>query len=487
MPVVRDPQEPCRCLIALGPGIEMMRQTLLTQFFPQHLPTWTVVGPEPLSTDALLTAADHAESPWDVVLVTDRLSGTVTLAQALVNIKLRWPACHITVLVRGMTPSAQTLAASLASYQIYNLFWDQPSPEILVSLLTEAYAWDHIRHILPSTPPDLPPVTHPTAPGKAEVRPGPLRAREPKAVAPPPRTHATIAVVAGSGGVGKSGWVANMAVAGAAWHSVLLDADPWQPGLIAYFQDPSLMEPPAHQWQTLLGALADHDPQNLAAVTWPAGWTEGQRGLIRQYVHDAYAVRPGVHWVPGVSPHYPTPVPYVPRLLDEMIAATYALGQITWIDTATLPDPRYVRDACRFADHVVVIVTPQYPVVRHTLVMLDALSRWGVPSSKMTWALLRAGRGGFSTKDLQRVQLASWPCIGEWPDDAAAWETALQRHHPLAESHPERWQAALTSLVGPLPDSAATPKSGRLAQRWRAHLSKTKKQHDSASQAAPRR
>jgi Flp pilus assembly CpaE family ATPase len=115
------------------------------------------------------------------------------------------------------------------------------------------------------------------------------------------------------------------------------------------------------------------------------------------------------------------------------------------------------------ADHIVVIVTPQYPVVTHTLQLLDTLTQWGVPSAKITWALMRQGRGGFSTRDLQRIQLAQWPCLGEWPDDPTTWEGALQRHRPLAETHPDLWQRALTTLVGPLP--APTPPT-REHRRW---------------------
>ncbi len=464
---------PARLQCALGPGIDEFRSRFQQEFLPKHFPAWTRLEPEPMSTDALAEAFEHATTPWDVLLVTDRLTGHLSLTQVIARIRVQWPACHCVVLLRRITPAAQTLAANLASYQVYNLGWDQMSSEMIIRLLTEVMPWEHIRPLLPTgTAADITRQDFPAAPG-ASAKSGRLRVpvrpsatpTAPHTAPPSPQAHATIAVVAARSGVGKSGWLANMAVASPSWQSVIVDADPWHPGLWTYFRDPAFQDDTPTHWQAVLASLSDRTPDTLDAVGWPEAWSDAQRAVIRQYVYDAVTLRPGVLGVPGASRRHPTPVPYVPHWLDAVVADTYAMGQLTWIDTATLPDDRYLRDACRLADHIVVVVTPQYPVITETLRWLDTMERLGTPRTKLSWVVLRADHGGYSVQDLTRIHLANWTYLGAWPDDPSAWETALQQHRLLAETQPQRWRQALAQLVGPAPDEL--PTHARKSARWR--------------------
>jgi len=429
------------CVLALGPVVDQFRRILRAQFFPQYLPDWVLADEEPPSTDALWAAAQASPVPWQAVLVTQKLEGDLLLAGALGAIRLRWPTCQIAVLVaEDETPETRQLIGQLAQYQIYNVLpLGRSQPETLLELLTQTAGFEAIRPYLDPLHPVQPVALPSDAPTIAY---GGIR---PKTQADGPAetivAHQTIAVVSGKGGVGKSGWIANMAIAAAPWGSVIVDADYLHPSVATYFRDPALpLEADLRQLLTTLNSRT-----RGARST---DWTEADRAAIRRYVEQSVTLRPGVQLIPGPSRSNPVPAKLPKGLIRELVHASVHLGRITWIDTPSLPTDDVFMDAVREADRIVCVTTPAYPAVLETIDLLRKLDVLHIPRTKLSLVITRRGKAGFSTYDLTHVHLSELPLLGVWPEDAERWERSIVTHHPMVLQRPQPWMAVLEKLTG---------------------------------------
>lgn len=453
------------CVLALGPINDHFRASVRDQFFPQYLSDWVVAPDEPLSTDALWQAAQASSEPWRALLVTNRLEGTIPLAGALGAIALRWPGCRIAVLADGDTPDVRALIGQLSVFRIYNVLLETPRPQSLMQLLTETAAWETIAPYLdpthPVEPPSLPP-------GAALSLGGMRPIQSAMAATETVVAHQTIAVVSGKGGVGKSGWIANMAVAAAPWGSVILDADYLHPSVSTYFRDPGL--PLEIDLRQLITAL---DNRYGGSSSGSRDWTDADRAATRRYVEQAIQLGNGIQLIPGPSRANPIPVRPPVGLIRELAVASVHMGRITWIDTPSLPTDDVFIDAVGVADRVVCVTTPAYPAVLETIDLLRKLDLLHVPRSKLSLVIMRRGRAGFSTYDLTHVHLAEIPLLGVWPDDAVRWERSLESHKPLATSDPKLWRQALTTLTGLSP--IAEPRASKRRRRQLALPPKRKR------------
>ncbi|MCY0865271.1 MAG: chromosome partitioning protein ParA, partial [Sulfobacillus sp.] len=130
---------------ALGPIDPELHRDLTEKFPARYLSDWAV-REAGVTTDALVANGLHTDhQPWTVLLVTPYLQGHVSLSQALILLREKWPALRIAVLVGEDHEAIRPFIAKLAAYQIYNvLVADHFQYNDLVDLITQDWPWERI-------------------------------------------------------------------------------------------------------------------------------------------------------------------------------------------------------------------------------------------------------------------------------------------------------------------------------------------------------
>jgi len=458
--------------MALGTVEGPFRDRLLQQFFPTQFPDWHLVEPEPRTTDALWEAATHAPVPWNVVLVTTRLEGSAALTTVLGQIAVQWPDCHIVVITEDDPTVTRILVTQLAAFRIYNILFGAITPKSLTDALTRKYEWSHIQdHLAPTAPPP------PPAPGGGAPRSAVPAMTQPGAMqsyaAPRPVivSNQVIAVVSGKGGVGKSGWTANMATAlgqlNRDWTSLILDVDYLHPGSLMYFRDPTQpAETDLRQIITNLDTNHRRNDVNDDPSDWSTWWTEADSAAVQRFIERSIAVAPGVQLIPGPSRQNPVPPLPQPGLVHTMIFHAAPSYRVVWLDTPSLPTDDVVVEAVRDAQHIVIITTPLYPSILESIDLIRKFERLQIPKSKLWLAITQRGRSGYTTADMVNNYFKGIPLLGEWAYDPPQWESALQRHQPLALTNPKPWIGALRKLTGITVKDSARTRGGGLRLPW---------------------
>lgn len=439
--------------MALGAVDPQLAQDLSVTLPEQYLPDWSVRDAAS-STDGLVALTAHTEEcPWRTLLVTPWLDGSVSLAHALVTVRARWPQLRIAVLLGADAPGYRPLIETLAARRIWNILIAEDFQfSDVAELVMDDWPWDRIAPFL-EVPQGINPPPMPTLPSH-------IVTHDPAPVERGPST--TVAVVGATGGVGKTGVLVNVACARAGDGVVVVDLDLAKPAVPLYFRDAA--DPvPVHLQQLLT---------RLSATGWDWEDRDGEsdpltpqdKQHIRDYVHSAVELRPGIRLVPGPSRQHLVPSRRIPGLARALLHEAGALAPVVLVDLpASLQDPVW-EETVRAVDQVIVVTTPEAVAVLETIQLLERLDHLRVPRQVVHLVVNRIGRGTIPADEVAAVH-CKHPLAAAIGDQPKGWAEAFSAHQPIALRVPKPW-GGLAQRIAPAPETvdrraqfAARPRS----------------------------
>ncbi len=442
--------------IALGNVPTAFYEAVVHNLPTDYLTDWevTVVGN---TTDTVAQAIIAEGEKWTTLLVTTKLQGVMPLPQLLVNIKRRYPHIRIAVIFDHATKDVSKIVATLSAFNIYNVLVKEDIQfDEIIELVTTDLTWDKIEPFLdPDVAPDIIAASPPTAPTPQTVPEALANTLPAVPDKPPVRIAAqTIVVVAGKGGVGKTGFVANCLVAAARWGTIGIDADYVKPTLPIYFHNPN--QPAQADMRQLINAIhTNHAASGRGDVNHIVSDDDKD---IQSYMDNCEMMPGGFQIITGASRISSQMPPLPAGLITKMIQLSKERTRLTFVDTPNAMDDPVWLEAVQAADHIVVIATPEYASILETVDVIRRFHFLQIPLNKVWLVINKRGKIGYSTEEITRNQLKEIPLLATIPYEPERWERSIKNHRALAEQQTEVWLDIVQKLTGLIPERSARKK-----------------------------